>query len=109
MMKVPMKHDPAHALPAGGTIPDTEARDVHIAYKCGAFDDNESLEFVQNLVDNAVERLLNKTRRTAGEKGPIRICVEHCQKKRDDDAPFCDLRYLKVYVDGHGPCIVMAY
>src|SRR5512139_2479386 len=84
-------------------------RDVSITYKCGCFDDYESLEYVQNLVDSAVERLLAKTRRALGEKEPIRIFVEHYQKRRSSEVLLGDLRYLKVYVEGQGPCIVMAY
>lgn len=91
------------------SLTDSVMRDVHIAYKCDAFEDHESMELVQNLVDNAVERLLAKARRAMAEKGPIRICVEHCQKRRPNDGLLGDVRYLKVYVEGHGPCIVMAY
>jgi hypothetical protein len=98
--------DPSREITA---LTDTLMRDVQIAYKCDAFEAHESLDLVQELVDNAVERLLNKVRRTVEEKGPIRICVEHCQKRRTNDTPLGDLRYLKVYVEGHGPCIVMAY
>jgi len=84
-------------------------RDVQIAYNCSAVEDYESLEIIQDLIDSVVQRLLAKTRFSSDDRGPIRVRVEHCQKRRERDIPLSGVRYLKVYVEGHGPCIVMAY
>lgn len=103
-----MRHDTSDGLWAKEPLLDARHKDVRISYRCDALTDYESLHLVKDLVDSAVELLLNKTCLTAGER-PIRICVEHCQKRCLSDTPLGDLRYLKVYVEGHAPCIVMAY
>jgi hypothetical protein len=104
-----MRYEASDVLSAEETLTDAGPADVHIVYKCDAFDAHESMELLQNLVNSAVERLLVKAHRAVGEKGPIMISVEHCQKQRANDMLLGDLRYLKVYVEGHGPCIVTAY
>lgn len=105
-----MKRDVSNRQWTNGPHMDARHGNVHISYTCGALNDYESLCLdVKDLVDSAVELLLNKTCLAAGEEGPIRICVEHCQKRCLNDTPLGDLRYLKVYVEGHAPCIVMAY
>jgi hypothetical protein len=67
------------------------------------------MEIVQKLVDSAIERLLVKASRFVDEEGPIKIRVEHIRKGRVNENLFGEQRYLKVYIEGHDPCIITAY
>jgi hypothetical protein len=88
---------------------DGESQDVLISYRWN-YADNGHLEPIKDdIVDDAIERLLRNAPGGAALSSPIKVCVEHGQMHRSHHEPLTMMRYVKVYLDGCGAGMVIAY
>jgi hypothetical protein len=90
-------------------LEEPKMKDVQIIYKGNDPHADKFRHNLQELIDHAVELILNKLPHPYSEDGLPSICVEHCPEEVRHKEKMGDLRCLKVYVEGYGPCVVMVY